>query len=502
MNMQTTVRSRERTLLPSAAKGLILLAFAAVGLMIAAASAYVLLANTNPRGFFLLYAAVPALCMLAGALFLPKERPGTRIFLMLLFAAALVLKGAVALTVTPQLESDFYLLHYAAEQLAQGNNILNDTSYFQLWPYQSFFVALLAGVIKLFGPSPVIFRLTNVLFSALTNLLVYGLAKRFASERAARVSALLFLFYPGTYFLIPLLTNQHLSEFLLLAALWVCTAPARKWSVQLWLGGAGGVLLALSNAVRPMGVVAAMAMCACLVLQVLEWLGDRSHALWARLFPGLCFLAAYFLCGKLLSGLVIWTGLNQYGLTNRAPEWKFILGLNQETMGRYSNADAAAVFGAGVDQRQVLEALAKERLSISLPDLLKLMVQKIRIMWGGFEDASWILTPRYLEELEQRGLKELVVYLVDKLQRLGAGCYIAMGLANAGGALSALRRRKPLPETQRLLMLTALAYFCAHLFIEIQIRYRSTMTVLLIVLAAAGFDWLYELLRSRKPQKV
>ena len=85
---------------------------------------------------------------------------------------------------------------------------------------------------------------------------------------------------------------------------------------------------------------------------------------------------------RLLSGLVIWTGLNQYGLTNRAPEWKFILGLNQETMGRYSDTDAAAVFGAGVDQRQVLEALAKERLSISLPDLLKLMVQKIRIMWA------------------------------------------------------------------------------------------------------------------------
>ena len=61
------------------------------------------------------------------------------------------------------------------------------------------------------------------------------------------------------------------------------------------------------------------------------------------------------------------------------------------------------------------------------------------------------------------------------------------------GALAALRRRNPLPETQRLLMLTALAYFCAHLFIEIQVRYRSTMTVLLIVLAAAGSDRLHEL---------
>ena len=495
--MRTAV-PQGRRLVPAAVKGLILFAFAAMGLLIAAASAYMLLANTHPKAFFLVYACVPALCMLGAAVLLPERNPGPRVFLALLFAAALVLKGVVALTVTPQLESDFYLLHYAAEQLAQGNNILNDTAYFQLWSYQSFFVALLAGAIKLFGATPVTFRLMNVFFSALTNLLVYGLARRFASERASRLAALLFLLYPGTYFLIPLLTNQHLSECLLLAAFWVCTAPARSTARRLWLNGAGGVLLALSNAVRPMGVVAAMAMCACLVLQLLEWLGDRSRSLGARLLPGLCFLAAYFLCGKLLSGLVIWTGLNHYGLSNQAPEWKFILGLNQESLGRYSDADAAAVFGQGVDQRQALEQLVKERMSISLPDLLKLMVQKIRIMWGGFEDASWILTPRYLDELEQQGLKELVLYVVDKLQRLGSGCYIAMGLINAGGALSALRQRKPLPETQRLLMLTALAYFCAHLFIEIQVRYRSTMTVLLIVLAASGFDWLHELAGRRK----
>lgn len=497
--MNITVPQGKR-LLPAAAKGLMLFAFTAMGLMIAAASAYVLLANTHPRVFFLLYAGVPVLCISGAAVFLPARNPSSRIFLVLLFAAALVLKGAVALTVTPKLESDFYLLHYAAEQLAQGNNILNDTSYFQLWPYQSFFVALLAGAIKLFGATPVTFRLMNAVFSALTNLLVYGLARRFASERASRTAALLFLLYPGTYFLIPLLTNQHLSECLLLAAFWVCTTPARSTARRLWLGGAGGVLLALSNAVRPMGVVAAMAMCACLVLQLLEWLGDRERPLGDRLLPGICFLAAYFLCGKLLSGLVVWTGLNHYGLSNQAPEWKFILGLNQESLGRYSSADAAAVFGQGVD-RQALEQLEKERMSISLPDLLKLMVQKIRIMWGGFEDASWVLTDSYLAELELRGLKEPALYVVDKLQRLGGGCYLAMGLANAGGALWALRRRRALPEIQRLLMLTALAYFCAHLFIEIQVRYRSTMTVLLIVLAAAGFDWLYELAGRRRARR-
>ena len=235
-----TAAPRGGRLLPAAAGGLALFAFAAMGLMIAAAAAYVLLANTHPRGLFLLYACVPALCLAGAAVLLPAERLGRRAFLILLFTAALVLKGTVALTVTPRLESDFYLLHYAADQLARGNNILNDAAYFQLWPYQSFFVAVLAGVMKLFGSSPVVFRLMNALLSALTNLLVYALARRFASERGARLAGLLFLLYPGTFFLIPLLTNQHLSECLLLAAFWACTAPAERLPGRLWRGGAGG----------------------------------------------------------------------------------------------------------------------------------------------------------------------------------------------------------------------------------------------------------------------
>ena len=491
-----TAAPRGGRLLPAAAGGLALFAFAAMGLMIAAAAAYVLLANTQPRGLFLLYACVPALCLAGAAALLPAERLGRRAFLILLFTAALVLKGAVALTVTPRLESDFYLLHYAAEQLAQGNNILNDTSYFQLWPYQSFFVAVLAGVMKLFGSSPAVFRLMNVLLSALTNLLVYALARRFASERGARLAGLLFLLYPGTFFLIPLLTNQHLSECLLLAAFWACTAPAERLSGRLWRGGAGGVLLALSNAVRPMGLVAVLALCACMVFQLMEVWEKRSG--WTALLPGLCTLAAYFLCGALISGLVVWTGLNRLGLTNQAPEWKFVLGLNTQSLGRYSDADAAAVFGPGVaDWRGELERLLEERLTISLPALLRLMAHKIRIMWGGFEDASWVLTASYLAELEGRGLAAAALTGTGVLQRLCSGCWISMNLMNAGAALSALRRRERPRGVRLLLMLTALAYFCAHLLIEIQIRYRSTMTLLLFVLAAAGFDWVAGLVRRK-----
>ena len=104
---------------------------------------------------------------------------------------------------------------------------------------------------------------------------------------------------------------------------------------------------------------------------------------------------------------------------------------------------------------------------------------------------------RAVAELEGRGLAAATLTVTGVLQRLCSGCWISMNLMNAGAALSALRRRERPRGVRLLLMLTALAYFCAHLFIEIQIRYRSTMTVLLFVLAAAGFDWVAGLVRRK-----
>jgi 4-amino-4-deoxy-L-arabinose transferase-like glycosyltransferase len=71
----------------------------------------------------------------------------------------------------------------------KGVNLLGELDYFHYWPYQSAFVAWMALFIRLFGADVVFFKLTNCLFSALSTLLVYLLAKRFASEWGARVAS-------------------------------------------------------------------------------------------------------------------------------------------------------------------------------------------------------------------------------------------------------------------------------------------------------------------------
>lgn len=458
----------------------------AVSLIIAYATVKHLLNNTSPRPWVLLYMALPGVLIVL--LTLLPCRISTRQFLALLFVAALLLKGMAAVLIPTQPESDFWKLYDAARQLAQGQNLLNTETYFQRWPYQSGFVAWMAFFIRWFGAGVPFFQLTNALCSAASNCLIYAIVRRFSSEAGARGAALFYLLYPGVYFLLPVLTNQHLSELLLLLALWACTHPAEGLRGRCLWGGAGGVLLALSNGIRPMAAVILLAAAAFAAMGLLGWISRRGETLWATLGPWACFLLAYFLSWRLLNAVTILSGLNCLGLTNQVPEWKWILGLNPTTHGGYSPSDAAAVFQSGRPVPQAAGDLLRQRLALSPGDLLELFRDKIRAMWGSFEDPSWAFTGQVWADLARLGWGEQALSLVNKLCRLTSGMYVWISLLAGAGALAQLRRPRPFPWTGTLAMLCALAYFAAHLFIEIQPRYRSTMTIFLILLGGHGFQ--------------
>ena len=423
-------------------------------------------------------------------LFLSARLGGSpRRFAVFLFLAAFVLKAAFALAVHTQPESDFALLYEAAQKLAAGDNTMPETAYFQIWPYQSAFVVWMAFFIKAFGAGVSFFKLTNCVLSAAATVLIYLLAKRFSSERGARAAAAAFLLYPGTFLLVPVLTNQHLSEFLFLLFVYVFTGPAETRKQDVFLGAAGGCLLALGNAVRPVGIVFVLALCA---LALLGFLSRMSRNRARRGRPALraaAALAIYFAAGAALSGLFQAADLNEYGLGNNLPEWKFVVGLNEKYDGCYNPEDEQAVFGAGVDRKQAAKSLMDERLSIlkSPKRFSDLAYRKARMMWGSFEPTYWAFTPEAVEALEGRIAPERLEELLYKGECFTSLLYMWIYLLIALGALDVLLRRRA-DTLVSLLMLVALAYFCAHLFIEVQERYRSFMIAFTFPLIAPGVE--------------
>lgn len=485
----------------AAEKILIWLTFGCLALtaaVISCSSLSRLIDETAPWPFVVVYLVLPAVLIAALMALCRRAEAGTaRRFGALLFLSALALKGSFAAWMATEPVSDFGMLYAVAGALARGSAKLTDYEYFVWWPYQSGFVAWMAAFIRLFGADVLFFKLTNALFSALTNLLVYGFARRFASERGARAAALLYLLYPGTWLLVPVLTNQHLSELLFAAAIYIYTAPAESLRKKLGLAAAAGVLLTLGNAVRPIAVVALAAAACAMVLELLQrrqkgWAGARDALLRAVV---LALFYTVLMAG--LSGLARITGLNEYGLGNNCPEWKFVLGLNEQTKGGYSRSDAEAVFG-GEDPRQAARDLLAARLPIPPGRLLELFRWKIYKMWGSFEEMVWIMTGSAVSQLEGLGLPVPVQKLENAVRRFSCGFYALVFLLAAAGGIAAARGKGRREPTTQMLALSALAYFGALLLTEVQARYRSLMLILIFPLAALGMDILWTLWENRK----
>ena len=412
-------------------------------------------------------------------------------FCLALLLCALLVRCAWAAAVDPQLLSDFNSVYSAARALAQGVNTMRDSPYFQCWSYQTGYVVWMALLIRLFGDSVLMLKLSNALFSSLSVLLVYLLARRFASRQGAGGAALLYLFYPGAWLLTPVLTNQHLSECLLLAAVYVYTIPAEGWKKKLPLAAGAGALLTLSNVIRPAAVTAVLAVAAAAVLEVLgrgaPVPGRRRQAAAMAVLA----VAVYAGLGAGLSGLTRATGLNPGGLENNLPQWKFVLGLNQETDGGYSREDANFVFGddfGNEDKAGAAEQLLRERTDCPPGELLDLFGRKCGKMWGGFEGTNWVFTGNVTQKMAEQGMD--AARIQEALQRWSAGlylwCFLLAALGGVGAALGPGRHS----TAARVLALAALAFFCAQLLVEVQVRYRTLMLACAFPLIAPGLDWI------------
>lgn len=447
----------------------------------------------------LLCVLVPAAALTGlAALCRRAEESGAGRFALLLFLGAFALKGAFAAVVDTQPVSDFVALYLGAVELAQNGTPLSVQPYFQMWPYQSGQALYLAALVKLFGEDLLWIKLFNALWAAFTSVMVYALARRISSEGGARTAAVLYTFYPGTWLLLPVLTNQHLSELLFMLAFWLYTTPAQAGKKRLGLAAAAGAVLALGNAIRPAAIVALAAAGCLMVLELLRERRSGGRRLAAAIVRFALFAVVYVGVMGALGGLTRLSGVNEYGLSSSCPEWKFACGLNEETSGCYSAADAKLIFYESENPRQAARELALERIQMPPARLLRLLGNKIRIMWGGYEETTWMLTPNVVEQIDASALPVCTEQLSWWTKMLSCGVYSLSFLLMALGGAVGLKKER---EAAQLLALVSLAYFGVHLFIEIQPRYRSLMYAVAFPLTALGFDGLWALWERRKKSR-
>lgn len=409
------------------------------------------------------------------------------VFAMAILILAFACKGILIFLTDTKPVSDFDVFYQNALKLLKGDKAFGDNLYFKTWAYQTGPVIYYAAIMKIFGTGLIPLKLVNCFFMAGTNLLIYLIARKVSNELAARTVAILYLLYPAPYFLTTVLTNQHFAACMFLLAIYIYLSEGLNWTIK---GTIAGAVIALGNAVRPIGIVIIVAS---IIWEIIEII--RTHK-YVKMGSILLLLIAYLLVNYGCSAMVKHTGINSEGLANNFPLWKFVVGLNNEARGIYTYEDEDKIYKIQDfnERNNIAKQVVKQRLSIGFKQFAKLMNEKQIAMWAGTDTLSWgfynnidgqLVPSKELKKLEPTILKIEKIYyiLIFILMFIGLCKLFADNKINQGALL---------------LSLILLCYFGIHFLIEIQVRYRYFAVIIVFIMAAKGSEMLYARFKAYK----
>ena len=436
--------------------------------MLLAALAYVLL-DSPAHGAVICVSGIAIAVFICPLMARYVRASGARPLGIAVFAVALFLRLAFVLFAESAPISDFELLYNAAQSLASGDVSAFGSEYFQLWGYQIPF-ALYESLVIALGGGVKARGLLNALWGAVSAFMMFSIARRFAGQGAAFAAGILYAVYPGAILLTPVLTNQHLSLCLFLTGLYLIGRGGLKMCLL------GGMALALGNLMRPEALLVILGVLAASFLEyaLIPRKPGRILKRLAAIFLGYVSLTLAVRFAVYLSGIA------PCGLGNAFPEWKFVLGLDTATGGRY---DAAMEYIFSIPDAAGRSAASMEAIRDSLSgcdNLLLFFAEKSASFWGGYED-SWLGTANSL--FYPLRLAERAVFIAASLLAF-AGCLSRHGR----GAEHAVRA-------------IVAANFAAYLLIEVQARYRYFAIPFLLILSAAGIKRIRSLAGRRLLRK-
>ena len=196
----------------------------------------------------------------------------------------------------------------------------------------------------------------------------------------------------------------------------------------------------------------------------------RRVSLRRLILPLAAVFAAYFALNAAASTAVSASGIAPGGIGNSRPEWKFVIGLDTESGGTYSEANEYILDIADDAERREAAGEAIRASLEGCDDLAGFFWGKVEGLWGSQEDLSFVTGGLPMES---------ALIIAERAAFLLAAALAALG------CVAALRRRAGAAELMDMCALSA-AFIC-YLFIEIQPRYRyGTVPFIFILAAGAG----------------
>lgn len=365
--------------------------------------------------------------------------------------------------------SDFGNFWSRAPGYFKGDKLYySDQDYFVNYAYQTGFMVYILGLVKFFGYKIFVVQFLNVVYQVLTLLITYLLANKiFNNIKIARLAVLLLMVDLDWFALNSQASNQYLGSLLYLVTFYLL------FQDKLWSYILAGVTLTAGCLIRPIGPVMIAGIIVFTLIYVL-----MKHKDYKTSLKFLLTLAIYFVLFSLAGVGIKASGINEYGLSNNDPQWKFLTGLNYESSGTYSN-DLNSVIDPHKNRAQNRKS-EKLKVQSELKYLnqnnawLTLFIRKTQILWSGRTMATDFTNYSQIHSTK-------AVTIINYLAYIGSVILIVFSWI---GSLELFRTK--FDDKFYLLLLPLMAFAVANLIIEVQGRYRIEFLPIISVMAGLG----------------
>lgn len=404
-------------------------------------------------------------------------------FPIILFITSLVIRLVMILLFNFPQVSDFETLLNASNSFTKGDFSFQNDAYFSMWGYQTGFVIYQGIILKLFN-SVFVLKLLNAIFSSGLCVLIYVFGKKMVSEKSAKMASLLYMIFPFSLYLNTVLANHHLSTFLMYIGIFFLLKKDKKTKDYVF----AGVLISLGNIIRPEGIIVVT------TFIIFELLNLKKDTVKMVLKNVLVFLVIYFLVGMFSSFLVTKTGINEQGLKNNNPKWKFVLGFNHDSCGYYDASDEKYLN----DEEKEIEVI-KERVLVNPIKMGKLMTCKVNKFWlqTSLSSKNDMYTDKTYHvlgfDIKFTDIENIVVSFNTILY------IITLFMCMIGVFFN---RKKIIKDNSFFFVIMMMVTFGVYLLIEIQPRYAYFIHVSIFILSAYGYDFVLDKIKDKFKKKL
>ena len=404
----------------------------------------------------------------------------------------LLLNGIWVLCFRPVQAPDYRTFYEAALNLSEGTQLVNQ-DYISMFPHILGYAVFLSIFLRAFGQNILTAAILNVLLTGASGVLIYVLTLCWTGKRsAAAIIGFLWAVCPSKL----LYNTMALSEpyytfllllFLLLSSLAVdCSqrSDSRERGEKatssvlraVVLGLLGGLILALINSARPIGLIPIIALLIWLLL--LRKNSDRIKRMGSATYL-VALLVTYILAGQ------AW---NTYAATKlgqappSVPGYSIYVGFNPETRGSYADGDMELLQGryfgeydrnADAAQRSMLES-AKDRIRETKRSIQSLMIYKLGTLLGHDEGGA------FYSSASLSGRSYALWCVISNIWY-----YFVCILTLAGGVRLWRQKRD---DSLWLVPLCLVGVILAQLLVEVAARYHYCLIPLLLLMAGLTIE--------------